>query len=333
MSPDIPFSVFKSASHDPFINLSIEEYLLNHHIFDSNILFLYRNRPCVVIGRFQNPWKECRPDYLKKNNIPLLRRISGGGAVYHDKGNLNFSIITKKNNRQVDKYFNLVQECIARVGFKTECENKNSLLVAGYKVSGSAFRVTSKRCLHHGTLLVAANLPNLRRYLTPSFSHEQCRGGISSVRSNVENLNYFNTSVTMSGIIKIFSSVFSGKEGMKTGNILSVINYKDMKSYIVKNKSYEWIYGNTPECEIHLPLEIGENHRADCLMSLYKGRIRNIIVPGLPDFSEVLLASLRNIPFDLSIIEYTVKKMRKRNKYGKIPVALINNITTIEESR
>ena len=179
--------IIDTKSTDPAINLAFEEFFLCNASFDDPILMIWRNEPTVVVGAFQNTYNEVDYDYLKENNIHLIRRSTGGGAVYHDLGNLCFSFIRREENLEnldFHQFLLPVQTAMASLGLNVEISGRNDLLIDGQKVSGSAARVFGDRVLFHGTLLYSSDLSVLGRVLTVK-REKIASKGFSSVRSRV----------------------------------------------------------------------------------------------------------------------------------------------------
>ncbi|KAJ5224115.1 hypothetical protein N7468_008657 [Penicillium chermesinum] len=183
--PTSRHQIYQSVSTDPYVNLSIEHFLLENAPADSSILFLYINKPCVVIGRNQNPWLETdlralyndrRPTTSDSDAALYVRRRSGGGAVFHDEGNLNYSVISPRTSFTRNKHAEMVVNALHRVGaLGTSVNERHDIVLASKeqdrgstprKVSGSAFKLTRDRALHHGTcLLDSPNIHDLGRFL------------------------------------------------------------------------------------------------------------------------------------------------------------------------
>ncbi|MBT3275115.1 MAG: lipoate--protein ligase family protein, partial [Spirochaetales bacterium] len=159
--------VFLSNSNDPYRNLAMEEFLLDNFSGEAALLFLYTNASSVVIGKHQNPWLEISLKELDSRQIPLVRRISGGGTVYHDLGNLNFSFIGKKAGFDRKKNLELVARAVSMLGVAAVVTDNYDLYAAGKKISGNAFCFRRDKVLHHGTLLIDADLDGLRLLLNP----------------------------------------------------------------------------------------------------------------------------------------------------------------------
>jgi lipoate-protein ligase A len=190
-----PFIFIEHHSKNPFFNLAAESYLL--HEFDENIIFLYVNEPAVVVGKHQNAFEECQVEYCKENGIHVARRLSGGGTVFHGPGNLNFCFI--KNGTDASKLIDFkrhlepVIQFLHSIGIPAEYSGRNDILVDGYKISGNAEHVYSKkkRVIHHGTLLYDADLDSLRSSIAPKDHITFETHAVKSVRSKVKNITAF----------------------------------------------------------------------------------------------------------------------------------------------
>ena len=139
----------ESEQYNPYKNLAVEEYLFFHCQKEECILYLWQNQHTVVIGRNQNAWAECLTEKLENEGGYLARRLSGGGAVYHDLGNLNFTFLVNKENYNVDRQLEVIQKAVAKFGVCTEKSGRNDILINGRKFSGNAFYKECSRCYHH----------------------------------------------------------------------------------------------------------------------------------------------------------------------------------------
>ncbi|MFT6071414.1 MAG: lipoyltransferase/lipoate-protein ligase [Bacteriovoracaceae bacterium] len=169
---DMITKTYFSAFQNIFQNLCLEDYFLRET--DEEFILFYTNTPCVVMGNFQNPWKETSPSLLSENEVALARRQSGGGTVFHDEGNLNFCIFRNKPLlSETDKadHLELIQSFLRQKGVVTEKLSKSGMIFlkdkVKYKFSGEAFKQTSARSFHHGTLLISSQLDLLKKFLTP----------------------------------------------------------------------------------------------------------------------------------------------------------------------
>ena len=179
----------KNDNTNPYFNLAAEEYVLRN--FKENCFMLWRNRPSIIVGKHQNTLAEINVDYVKEKNIDVVRRLSGGGAVFHDLGNLNFTFIknAEKEEALVDfkKYVEPVLEVLQHLGVNAKFEGRNDIMIDGKKISGNAEHVFKKRVLHHGTLLFSSQMADLSNALKVNPLKYQDKGG-KSVRSRVTNL-------------------------------------------------------------------------------------------------------------------------------------------------
>ena len=200
--------IYQSSSKDCFINLALEQQLLEAGA--SNALFLYQNNNSVIIGRAQNPWVECDVHFLKTQNIPLARRQSGGGTVFHDVGNLNFTFFCEKASYNKVQNLSLIIQALESIKIKVQMNARHDLILNDKKISGSAFRETKTHAFHHGTLLVDSNLDLLRRSLkAPEYSIKS--KGVASVKSSVINIKDIYSHANIPEIINAISKA-SGKD-------------------------------------------------------------------------------------------------------------------------
>lgn len=178
---------------DPRVNLALEEYALRNFGKHEDYLLFYINEPSVIIGRNQNTLEEINDEYVRENGIHVVRRMSGGGAVYHDHGNLNFSFITnykKENLHNFKKFTKPVIKVLQNMGVNAEMSGRNDILVEGRKISGNAQFSTGKRMFSHGTLLFNSDLDEVTRALDVKMSKIRSKGH-KSVRSRVANISEF----------------------------------------------------------------------------------------------------------------------------------------------
>lgn len=177
----------ESGSLNPYLNMGLEEYLMYHTGGTECILYLWQNERTVVIGRNQNAWKECRTEELEKDDGYLARRLSGGGAVFHDLGNLNFTFLVRKENIDVEKQTEVILRAVGSLGIRAERSGRNDITANGCKFSGNAFYRTGDYCYHHGTILLHADRELMEKYLHVSEKKLESKG-VDSVRSRVGNL-------------------------------------------------------------------------------------------------------------------------------------------------
>ena len=227
----------------PYRNLAVEEYLTTHVQDDEIILYLWQNSNTIVIGRNQNAWKECRVSELEKDGGHVVRRLSGGGAVYHDLGNLNFTFCVKKANYSVDKQLDVILEAVKDLGINAQKTGRNDITIDGKKFSGNAFYKTGDCCYHHGTLLLNVDTAMMTKYLNVDIAKLQAKG-VDSVKSRVTNLNayYPNISVDLMAekLQNAFDKVYKGKS-----TIISQDNLDTAKIDVLEQKfaDWNWIFG------------------------------------------------------------------------------------------
>lgn len=206
-------SIFISDLVNPHTNLAIEKYLLDSVAPNECILYLWQNQNTVVIGRNQNPWVECRTSLLEEEGGHLARRLSGGGAVFHDLGNLNFTFLVSPDNYDVDKQLRVIQTACGYAGIIAEKSGRNDLLASGSKFSGNAFYKTKLGAYHHGTILICADMDKLQRYLSPSKAKLQAKG-VASVRSRVINLTELAPALDVQTMKEHMTAAFSAVYGL-----------------------------------------------------------------------------------------------------------------------
>jgi lipoate-protein ligase A len=233
---------------NPYINLALEEYLVRNMDCSSGkeYLLLYVNRPCIVLGKNQSIYREVNFSYLRSNDLLLARRVSGGGTVYHDEGNLNFAFISSFHNSKVNNYgyFNsrLIQALKAK-GIDAEMDARNNIICNGKKISGGAQFTNRKNIISHGTLLYSADLAVLRSSLRENPFSVQTKA-VASVKSSVVNMSDTNTSLTsVSELKKLLLEAYGANDAFTlTNSEWSEVEKLAEEKYA----SYGWIYGRSP---------------------------------------------------------------------------------------
>jgi lipoate-protein ligase A len=248
--------VYQSTSKDPIFNLAVEEWLFNdvlkvdeHH----QILYLWQNGPAVVIGKHQNPWKECDLPAMEKDGVTLVRRYSGGGAVYHDLGNGVFTFISPKTDYDYKRNLGIVTSALKKVRVPAEVTGRNDISVEGRKISGSAFKNAKDRTIHHGTFLFDVNLAALTKYLTPSKAKLLSKG-VTSAAARVTNIRAVNPDATFEGVNEALVEEFVAAYGGIDAEIEEVspnkaLNNAALAKYYNELSEWKWRYGHTPEFE------------------------------------------------------------------------------------
>ena len=268
-------------SHDPFFNLAVEESLLKKSKEEYFILGI--NRPSVIIGKHQSAYMEVNAKFLNKNRIPVIRRISGGGTVFHDFGNLNFSFIkNSESGKQVDfmKYTQPVIDFLKSMGVEALFEGKNDLKVDGLKISGNAEHVHGNRVLHHGTLLFSASLEMLRNSLlkdTSCYTSKAVVSNPSSVINLCEKLNCFkNINEFKSEMMNFFLRNFSDNfpYDLNQEEIQQAHSLADSKF-----RTWEWNWAYGPQYTFKRSFKIG-NTEHSCVMLIKDGIITECTIEG-----------------------------------------------------
>ncbi len=242
--------IFLLESMDPWFNLAAEEWLFSRMETDIPCLLLWRNTSALVIGRFQNPWVECDVELIEAAGVNLARRQSGGGTVYHDSGNTNFTFLSGIKNYSRENNSAIIIKALACYGISALASGRNDILVEGRKISGSAFKQKRDRALHHGTLLIDADISNLSAYLSPP-ERDITAKGVGSVRARVANLSEFNNSLSHELLCASITGEF--KKFYDCECEIEVLDEAKLRSYpdLIRNyqrlKSWEWIFGKTPE--------------------------------------------------------------------------------------
>jgi lipoyltransferase and lipoate-protein ligase len=185
-----------SENTSPYYNLALERSLFDFVDEDTVILYLWQNSHTIVIGKNQNAYAECKVDEFIKDGGTLARRPSGGGAVYHDLGNLNFSIICKESIAKEHTYQRIVKDALSYFGIVSEFNGRNDLTVDDKKFSGNAFYVKDDVLCQHGTILINSDFKELSKYLTPDISKLE-RNHVKSVESRVVNLSEISDKITV----------------------------------------------------------------------------------------------------------------------------------------
>lgn len=257
---------------DTSINLAVEEYFMNICKEDTIILFLWQSHNTVVIGQHQNPYRECNLQLMEEEQVTLIRRKSGGGAVYHDIGNLNFSFIVPKSLYDIEKQFEVIVEALNSLGIKADVSGRNDMTVDGCKFSGNAFIHHDEVSCHHGTLLVETALEKLGKYLTPSSLKLRSKG-VESVRARVINLKQYKTNLTVARVIDAIQNAFEATYEGQVENI-ELPASKDVEMFSACYSDWSWTYGASPKYDISYEDRF-EWGNIGIELSIHSGKITN----------------------------------------------------------
>ncbi|MGN4127311.1 lipoate--protein ligase [Lysinibacillus sphaericus] len=241
--------------HDPRINLAIEEYLLKTMDIEKEpVLLFYINQPSIIIGKNQNTIEEINTDYVEDNGIIVVRRLSGGGAVYHDLGNLNFSFITKDDGDSFMNYKKFTQpvvDALAKLGVNSELSGRNDILAEGRKVSGNAQFSTKGRMFSHGTLMFDTEIDAVVSALKVKKDKIESKG-IKSIRSRVANISEFlQEQMTVEEFrLEILKSIFGGEENIRYYELTEEDWSNIHKLSAERYQTWQWNYGKSPRFNI-----------------------------------------------------------------------------------
>jgi len=297
---------------DPAINLALEEYCLSKLDPGSEYLLFYINRPSIIIGRHQNPFQEFNQKLARQKDILLVRRISGGGAVYHDPGNLNFSFITDFTEEKLDYFKILIKpilNTLQHLGVPVQLTEKNNILVDGKKISGNSQHTNMRRMLSHGTLLFDSDLDILQRVLSSNLAITNSRA-VSSIKSKVTHISkHLRRPMGMDafraemvgGMSEVFGELI---EYRLTAEDWEAVDLLAQKKY----KSWDWTYGRSPEFVVQhkFRLDAGD---VDAYLIVKNGIIAKI---ELADQSEISSSAHETIGesigkrYDLKFTEDTI---------------------------
>lgn len=241
--------LIESNSTDPWYNLALEEHLFNTIEPDEFIFYLWQNHHTVVIGRNQNAWKECAFEKLENDGGKLARRLSGGGAVYHDLGNLNFTFIMHKSNYNMEKQLSVLKNALKHFGVNAEFSGRNDMLIGGKKFSGHAYYFKDNKAYHHGTLMVNSDLDKLSLYLNPSKKKIESKG-VESVRSRVTNIAELDKDISIYRLSNALKRSFEDIYGSITKYNVYDSKKLDIFSLYDKYSSWDWKYGKSPKFDM-----------------------------------------------------------------------------------
>ncbi|MGG4546968.1 lipoate--protein ligase [Rossellomorea marisflavi] len=308
---------------DPRINLAIEEYALKNLDINESYLLFYINEPSIIIGKNQNTIEEINTDYVEKQGLHVVRRLSGGGAVYHDLGNLNFSFITKDDGdsfHNFKKFTEPVIEALNKLGVKAELSGRNDILAEGRKISGNAQFSTRGRMFSHGTLLFDSEMENVVSALRVKKDKIESKG-IKSIRSRVANISEFlEEKMTIeefrSTLLKYIFNDSDVEEYVLTDDDWDRIHALSKERY----QNWDWNYGKSPSFNLQ------HSHRfpvgqIDVRLEVKKGTIENCKIYG--DFFGVgnvdeIEEKLTGIRYERNEIERVLEAVDIQHYFGKV---------------
>lgn len=238
--------IYSALTGDGWLNLARDGYFLENNKKGDVILYFYVNKNAVIIGRNQNAWKECSIANMDADGVQLVRRHSGGGAVFHDNGNLNFSFITDEKHYDLNRQMRVILNAVSKLGLKAELSGRNDITVDGKKFSGNAFSLAKGNRSHHGTILVNADLTKLSNYLC--VSKEKMRSkGIDSVRARVCNICELSSGLTVEAMRRLVIESFIEEYGAASEYVFDGTALAEVEERRERLASWEWRFGKTPQ--------------------------------------------------------------------------------------
>ncbi|QCX53613.1 lipoate--protein ligase [Elizabethkingia sp. JS20170427COW] len=309
---------------DTHLNLALEEYIVRKFGKENNYLLFYINAPSIIIGRNQNTLEEINYEYITQQNIKVVRRVSGGGAVYHDLGNLNFSFITDHNLGDFSNFKSFTQPVIKvlkKLGIDAELKGRNDILIGEKKISGTAQFSTGKRMISHGTLLFDTDLDEVTKALQVKMSKIQSKGH-KSVRSRVANISEFlKAPLTIEEFRKLLLEGLSEEDENFQHYHLTEEEWKGV--YELKAQKYDtwdWNYGQSPKFNIQRVNKFTPGE-LDIRIFVEKGYVSEFKIYGdffgfkpVSDLEELLL----NTRYEKSDIVEKLKDIQISDYFGAI---------------
>ena len=253
-------TIIKTENTDPYENLAAEEYMTFHAEEDEVILFLWQNAHTVVIGRNQNPWKECNVERIKQDGISLARRMSGGGAVYHDLGNLNFTFAARDGLFDIQKQTEIILHACRLLGINAEKTGRNDLTVQEKKFSGHAYYSSNGFNYHHGTIMIDVVPEDMTKYLRVSESKLRSKG-VDSVRSRVINLIDVIPAERLAEICRTADTGADSGTGTEAGKTAAVA--AAMKNALITASEKTYGTASSPKQLPEIPAELIEKYSSE----------------------------------------------------------------------
>lgn len=324
--------------HDPAINLAIEEYALKHLPMEESYLLFYINQPSIIIGKHQNTIEEINQEYCKDNNVQIVRRLSGGGAVYHDLGNLNFSFITKDDGQSFHNFLKFTQpviDALHKMGVNAELSGRNDLQVGEKKISGNAQFSTRGRMFSHGTLMFNLNLDNVQASLNVNPEKFKSKS-TKSVRSRVANISdLMEGTMTIEEFrAELLRSIF----GMDVQDVpqyhLQESDWEKINQISKEHyQNWEWNYGISPESNVKhskkFPVGI-----IDLRMNINEGRIHDIKIYGdffgVGDVADIENA-LRGKRYEDAEVREALSNLDMKHYFGNLEMDDFVGLVFLEE--
>jgi len=244
-----------SDQTDPYLNLAVEEYLAER-LAEERVLFLWVNSPVVVIGVNQDPWLESDPARLARERVALARRMSGGGAVFQDAGNLNFSFMCARRDLRPEENSALVCGVLRSLGLEAVADRRHRIMVRGRKVSGSAFRLSRRYAVHHGTLLVDVSIERMHRLLCPRVKPlASC--AVRSAPYPTANIREWLPSVTVDAVRERLTGA-ARAQGGEFVPLEELVDRQRVRELSRRLRTWKWVFGRTPPGRVLVEKGSGE---------------------------------------------------------------------------
>lgn len=312
---------------DAHVNLALEEYVFRHKPADDDVLLFYVNAPAIIIGRNQNTIEEINSAVVAERGISVVRRISGGGAVYHDLGNLNFSITTPQVTGRFSRYDHFTKpviEVLRELGVPAELSGRNDILAGGRKISGNAQFATPVRMFSHGTLLLDSNLDDVTDALRPKAGKVESKG-VKSIRSRVANISEFLARPLDVEELRelVIERIFGTRDRSAIPTVeMTDADWAGVRALVERRYgTREWNYGENPACNVQRERRFPAGE-IDVRLDVQKGQIAGIRFfgdyMGRSDVGE-LEAMLVGIPYDRAALQVVLDSAPLGDYFGDIP--------------
>lgn len=236
-----------SNTNSPYFNLAYEQFLIDDIADDEMAFYLWQNAHTVVIGKHQNAWLEVNTELLENEKGRIARRSSGGGAVYQDMGNVNFTFACASENQDLDRQLNVIIGALKSLGIDAEFSGRNDIVAEGRKFSGNAFFLGRNRYIHHGTLMLDVDTSLMGRYLNVSKKKLESKS-VKSVKSRVINLKELAPELSVKKLMVALSMAFEDEYGkaLTISEVGEGFDNDKLKALVTEYESWDWIYGRSP---------------------------------------------------------------------------------------
>ena len=315
---------YQGTLNNPYENLALESYFLQTCPPNTCICYLWQNQKTVVIGKNQNAWRECNVDLLEGEGGFLARRCSGGGAVFHDLGNLNFTFIAPLADYSISRQMDIICQAVEQFGLHPQKSGSNDLLIDNRKFSGSAFQKNSRCGCHHGTLLVDTDLAQMSRYLTVSAEKLQSKG-VLSVKSRVVNLKELCSSITVQTLSQAILCAFGQVYGLSVQSMpKTAIDWEKVQEKTDLLSSWQWRLGKDLSFSFELShrfiwgeisLRFGVHAGQTVKVQAYSDAMD-------ADFIEKIPGLLQNLPVSFSAFAKALSPLAENPQYAQMAVDL-----------